>query len=157
MENEISGTTTSSASAAASSELAATAALIDGAAAGPAAPEPPAFPSQLEPLTDLLDFSVTALAELYPSLPTVYTPEKIGKLARALDAVFIKYQWTVTALGPELNLAIVAVPLALGTYKAIRQDIAARKAAAPAQAAEAATAAANVTPAAAADTLHKKV
>lgn len=75
---------------------------------------------------DLLDFSLAALAPLYPCLEKVYTPDKVEKLAGAMARVMEKYQFSgfafLTAYAPEIGLVIVAGPLLRDTVKAIREE-----------------------------------
>lgn len=160
-QSATSGTTISSGSAASNAApiapgLAAAAAAIDQEQLASSAPPPvPGFASQLEPITDLCGFTIGALTPLYPSLPKVYTPDVLARLAKALDKLFIKYEISCEALGPELNLAIIVSGLIVPTYEALKHDAAARRA----QQQQTAATPAPATPAPivdAADALHKK-
>ncbi|MBB5190675.1 hypothetical protein HNQ50_001397 [Silvimonas terrae] len=97
----------------------------------------------------VLTMARAVLAPLYPSLSKVYTDDVIANLSRAAAPVMGKYGFTsngfLEKFGPEITLAVVAVPVALETVKAIRHDTAERKAAQEREAAneEAAKAVAN--------------
>lgn len=122
-------------------QLAAEAAAVDAETAPPTLPpagaEPPAL--AVDPVAeaaDLIRFAVALFVPLYPSLAAVYTEPAQGRLAQAAGPVMAKYGWTMGGLfekwGPEINLAIVGIPLAIETSKAIRADTVARTAAKPA-------------------------
>lgn len=86
----------------------------------------------------LIEFCVTLFAPFYPSLKNVYTAQKQQELAKATVPLVDKYNFTAGAFfekwGPEIGFAIVAVPLVSDTRKAIKHDIAEKKAAAKAAA-----------------------
>ena len=114
------------------------AAALDTAAAPPAAPGAPGEPAAPPPpdyqaeALDLVEFAVEALVPLYPSLAAVYTKEKQTKLAAAAGNLMAKYQVNLVDLLrwlPELQFAIIALPLATASYAAIRADIATMRAA----------------------------
>ena len=114
---------------AAAIDQAAAPAAAPGAPGAAAAPLPPDY--QAEAL-DLVEFAVEALVPLYPSLAAVYTKEKQTKLATAAGNLMAKYQVNLVDLLkwlPELQFAIVALPLATASYAAIRADIATMRAA----------------------------
>lgn len=81
----------------------------------------------------ILMMARTVLAPLYPSLERVYTDGVIQNLSQAAAPVMQKYGVTsggvLEKFGPEITLAVVAVPVALETVKAIRHDNEQRKAA----------------------------
>jgi pyruvate dehydrogenase E2 component (dihydrolipoamide acetyltransferase) len=119
------------------------AALIDQAKSDAApAPAPGAAPAV--PINwpkegrELIDFTLTLLSPLSPSLAGVYPEAVRAQLAEHIGRVLEKYGLDMAALfgkwAPELGLAICAAPLIAPTVQAIRTDRAAR-AAAPAPAA----------------------
>lgn len=119
--------------------LAAEAAQIDAAAAPQLAAQPAAEPdaAKVDPnaeAADVIRFAVALFVPLYPSLQAVYSDTAQARLAAAAGPVMAKYGWTMGGLfekwGPEIQLAIVGIPLAIETSKAIRADTAARVAAA---------------------------
>lgn len=119
--------------------LIAEAAALDAETVAPAAPPPDAAPPApaVDPTAeaaDLIRFAVSLFVPLYPSLERVYSEQAQARLAAAAGPVMAKYGWTMGGLfekwGPEINLAIVGIPLAIETSKAIRADTADRVAAA---------------------------
>lgn len=117
--------------------LAAQAAALDAAvvagAAVPGAVPGAAAPTAMGPAdeaADLIRFSVAMLTPLYPSLERIYPAEVQAKLAGAAVPLLNKYGLTLSGLfekwGPELNFAIVALPLVGETVKGVRADNAAR-------------------------------
>jgi len=99
---------------------------IEPAAVEPAAVDP------LAEARDLIQFSVTLLAPLYPSVERIYTKDTQEKLAKVSAPLMAKYGLTLSGLfekwGAEINFALVAIPLALETAKGIRADLDAVKA-----------------------------
>ncbi|MQY50839.1 hypothetical protein [Rhodocyclus gracilis] len=76
---------------------------------------------------------VVAMASpLLPYLPTIYTEDKLTKLASAYVPVAAKYQWNVggwlAQYGAEIALVGVALPLAVQTAKAHKAFMAERTA-----------------------------
>lgn len=119
--------------------LLAEASILDAKTAAPVMQEPgqtetalPADPAS--EAADLIRFAVALFVPLYPSLQAVYHDAAQAKLAQAAGPVMAKYGLTMGGLfekwGPEIQLAIVGVPLAIETGKAMRADNAARLAAA---------------------------
>lgn len=68
---------------------------------------------------DMLGFLVTMATPAMPFLPECYTPEVIGKIAGAFTAVEEKYGWDVGSKfsGPELALAVFAIPPTITAYQ----------------------------------------
>jgi hypothetical protein len=59
----------------------------------------------------ILTFLVTAASPALPFLAQCYTPEVIDQIAGAFTAVEEKYGWDIgSSVGPELALAITAIP-----------------------------------------------
>ncbi|MEC4722946.1 hypothetical protein RY831_27685 [Noviherbaspirillum sp. CPCC 100848] len=83
---------------------------------------------------DLIQFGLSLFMPLYPSLEVIYTPEKQERLAAVTGPLMAKYNLSLGSIfekwGAEINFAIVALPLAAETAKAVRADNAAREAAA---------------------------
>lgn len=96
-----------------------------GAAVGP----PPCDP--LAEARDLIKFTVTLLSPLYPSIARIYTDATQERLAVVTGPLMAKYGLTLAGLfekwGPEINFAIVALPLAMETAKGMRADLDAAK------------------------------
>ncbi len=67
----------------------------------------------------LLEFLVTAATPALPFLPECYTPEAVGNIAGAFTAVEEKYGWDVgsSLAGPELALAVFALPPTVMAYQ----------------------------------------
>jgi len=86
-----------------------------------------------EEAKDLIRFGVGLFAPLYPRLGQVYTEDVQARLAAVTAPLMAKYNLSLGAIfekwGAEINFAIVAVPLAGETVKAIRLDNADRAAA----------------------------
>lgn len=98
----------------------------------PGVTEQPAAPvDYADEAHSLLTFAVSMLGPLYPSLNRIYTPETVDKLAAKAGPVMEKYGLTAGGLfekwKKEIDLAVIAVPLAIATYKGIRADLAAMK------------------------------
>jgi len=120
-------------------QLQSQAAALDAELNTPAASLPPpgqtVEPATVDPLAearDLIQFSVTLLAPLYPSVERIYTKDTQEKLAKVSAPLMAKYGLTLSGLfekwGAEINFALVAIPLALETAKGIRADLDAVKA-----------------------------
>lgn len=131
--------------------LAAQAAVLDAETApvdmtAPAAEPAAPVMSAADEAAGVIKFAVALFVPLFPSLEAVYTTAAQARLADVAGPVMTKYGLTMGGLfekwGPEINLAIVAVPLAMETGRAMRADIAARQVAAKAAANEAPAAAA---------------
>lgn len=79
----------------------------------------------------LIDFAVTLFVPLFPSLDAVYTEQARGNLANVSAPLMEKYGWSMGSIfekwGAEINFAMIAVPLAIQTNKAIRADMAERR------------------------------
>lgn len=103
---------------------------VEGAQAGGASGTIPMGPQ--EEARDLIKFGVGLFEPLYPRLAQVYTPEVQEKLADVTGPLMAKYNLSLGVIfekwGAEINFAIVAVPLAGETVKAIRLDNADRAA-----------------------------
>ncbi|HYD63319.1 MAG TPA: hypothetical protein VEC35_23385 [Noviherbaspirillum sp.] len=110
----------------------------EGAGAGGVSGTVPMSPA--DEARDLIQFGLSLFAPLYPSLERIYTPDKQERLAQVTGPLMAKYNLSLGAIfekwGPEINFAIVALPLAAETAKAIKADNAARKAAAEREAKE---------------------
>ncbi|WP_444632774.1 hypothetical protein [Cupriavidus oxalaticus] len=94
--------------------------------AGADLPPLPGEPEPVDPATEwqmTLTVLVAALSPALPYLPTIYTPDSIQALARAIVPVADKYGLSVGGLmsGPEVGLLLVAGPLALATVVAHKQ------------------------------------
>lgn len=80
----------------------------------------------------LIDFAVTLFVPLFPSLESVYTEPARVNLANVSAPLMEKYGWSMGSIfekwGAEINFAMIAVPLAIQTNKAITADMAARRA-----------------------------
>ena len=76
---------------------------------------------------DIVGLARMGLVITWPSLEEVYTDDKCERLAQALAPVLEKYAFDLGRFGPELGLAVVAIPLAAQTYAAIRAERAAKK------------------------------
>lgn len=77
----------------------------------------------------LLEFLVTAATPALPFLPTCYTPDAIAGIAGAFTAVEEKYGWNVGgSIGPEVALAIFAVPPTILAYQMGKEHFAAKRA-----------------------------
>lgn len=87
-----------------------------------------------EEARDLIQFGLSLFIPLYPSLEVIYTQEKQARLAAVTGPLMAKYNLSLGSIfekwGAEINFAIVALPLAAETAKAVRADNAAREAAA---------------------------
>lgn len=105
------------------------------AGAGPGVPDGVPIDAEAE-ARDVINFGVALFVPLYPSLEGVYSKEVIGRLAAVSVPLMQKYDISLGGIfekwGPEINFAIVAVPLTQATVAAVRQDKAARQAAASA-------------------------
>jgi hypothetical protein len=99
-----------------------------GQGAGPA-PAAPAGPDYADEARDVIRFALALFVPIYPSLAEVYTKEAREQLAEAAAPVMEKYSVTLGGLKewPEVRLAVVAVPLAVKTFIAVRTDTDARK------------------------------
>lgn len=79
---------------------------------------------------DLIKFAVVLFTPIFPSIGKVYSEPAQRRLAAVVAPVMEKYGWTVGGIfekwGAEINLAVVAVPLAMETLKAVRHDTAER-------------------------------
>lgn len=79
----------------------------------------------------LIDFAVSLFTPLFPSLAAIYTEPAKASLAGATAPLMEKYNFSMGKLferwGAEINFAIVAMPLGLQTYQAVKLDIASRK------------------------------
>lgn len=89
----------------------------------------------------LLDFVVSGVAPVYPSIAPIYPDEVRARLAVSLGALMAKYGLTLGDIfkqwAPEIQFAMVALPLVAPTVAAIRADrAAARKAREEAEAAK---------------------
>ncbi|MES2163361.1 MAG: hypothetical protein V4476_19580 [Pseudomonadota bacterium] len=79
---------------------------------------------EAEPVVDhlagnrqILTFLVTAATPALPFLAQCYTPEVIDQIAGAFTAVEEKYGWDIgSSVGPELALAITALPPTVMAY-----------------------------------------
>jgi len=82
-------------------------------------PLPPAEPvDKVAGNAELLNFLITAASPALPFLPLAYTPEVIKNIAGAFTAVEEKYGWNIGgAIGPEVALAIFAVPPTVAAYQ----------------------------------------
>lgn len=64
--------------------------------------------------------------QFYGCIRKIYTDETIDEVAEALAPVMKKYGWTEGGLfekwGPEINLAMVVLPLGMVTVQAIRAE-----------------------------------
>ena len=71
------------------------------------------------------------LTPAFPSLGLIYTPETCDRLGAAAAPVMEKYGWTVGEVfgkwGPEIGLAVAALPVVVATVKAVRHDIEQRR------------------------------
>ncbi|HJV86925.1 MAG TPA: hypothetical protein VJ698_15775 [Noviherbaspirillum sp.] len=109
-----------------------TAEPVEGAQAGGVSGTVPMKPE--DEAKDLIQFGLSLFTPLYPSLARIYTPEKQQRLAEVTGPLMAKYNLSLGAIfekwGAEINFAIVALPLAAETAKAIKADNAERKAAA---------------------------
>lgn len=82
----------------------------------------------------VIQFGTTLFFPLFPSLAAVYTAERQQQLATVSAPLMQKYGLSLGTLferwGAEINFALVAVPLARETVKAVKADNAARELAA---------------------------
>jgi hypothetical protein len=77
----------------------------------------------------ILTFLVVAASPALPFLSQCYTPEVIDQIAAAFTAVEEKYGWDVgSSVGPELALAITALPPTVMAYMMGRAHFAELKA-----------------------------
>ncbi len=83
--------------------------------------DPEAEVVQADPIAEnaaLLQMLVSMAAPALPFLTECYTPEVIGNIAGAYTAVEEKYGWNARGLvGPELALALFALPPSFMAYK----------------------------------------
>lgn len=102
----------------------------EGAGAGGVSGTVPMSPE--DEARDLIQFGLSLFAPLYPSLERIYTPDKQARLAAVTGPLMAKYNLSLGAIfekwGPEINFAIVALPLAAETAKAVKAENAAREA-----------------------------
>lgn len=88
--------------------------------------EPPRAPLRVE-LADAITASVTLLEPFFPTLPTVYSPPTVQRLAVATEAVCVKRGWLANGLfggaSEEVMLAAVVIPVGLATWGAVRADL----------------------------------
>lgn len=84
---------------------------------------------------DILDFALDSIIPLYPCLESVYTPDKREKLASAAARLMEKYGLTMGDIlskwWPEINFAMVVIPLGMQTVKALKAAKAAQAAEQP--------------------------
>lgn len=67
---------------------------------------------------DLFTMLVAMATPVMPFLPECYTPEVIGNIAGAYTAVEEKYGWKASSLmGPEVALALFAIPPTITAYQ----------------------------------------
>jgi len=82
-------------------------------------------------LAGLIQAAVGMLAPMFPSLPSIYTPDSTQAAAGAVAAVCNKHGWMQNGLmgryGEEIACAFIVGPLAFATYKGMQQDLAARE------------------------------
>lgn len=100
--------------------------------------EAPPAAAPLDPAQEweiAIKLAIMLAAPMAPFLPTIYTEETIGHLARAIVPVADKYGWNTGGLlerfGPEIGLAMIAGPLVLRTsqaWQAYRESLRAAKA-----------------------------
>lgn len=77
----------------------------------------------------LLEFLVVAATPALPFLPTCYTPDAIANIAGAFTAVEEKYGWNVGgSIGPEVALAIFALPPSIMAYQMGKEHFAEKRA-----------------------------
>ncbi len=85
----------------------------------------------LQQAAEIVRFATTLFFPLYPSLERVYTEEKQARLAAAAAPLMEKYDLSMGKIfqqwGAEITFAMVALPLAGDTIKAIKADNQARK------------------------------
>jgi hypothetical protein len=78
-----------------------------------------------------LSLALTVLAPIFPSLEGVYPEAVRNQVAQSLAPVLTKYNVNLADIGgnwkEEIGAAIVCVPIALATYKAIRHDLDAKE------------------------------
>lgn len=88
--------------------------------------EPQRAPLRVE-LADAITASVTLLEPFFPTLPTVYSPPTVQRLAAATEAVCVKRGWLANGLfggaSEEVMLAAVVIPVGLATWGAVRADL----------------------------------
>jgi hypothetical protein len=89
---------------------------------------------------ELIRFATALFFPLYPSLARIYTEPRQEQLAVVSAPLMAKYGLSLGAIferwGAEINFALVALPLAGETVKAIKADNQARKEAAEREAKE---------------------
>jgi hypothetical protein len=79
----------------------------------------------------LIDFALALFVPLFPTLGMVYTEQARGNLANVSAPLMEKYNWSMGGLfdrwGAEINFAMIAFPIGLQTYQAVKADMAERK------------------------------
>lgn len=89
-----------------------------------------AGPDPLSEIDGMIQIVVGLLGPVYPSLAKVYTPATRQQLAGAIVPVMEKHGWSLGSLygewAEEITLAMVALPVGLATWAAVKADNAAR-------------------------------
>ncbi|MDW5417053.1 hypothetical protein R6242_10800 [Iodobacter sp. CM08] len=79
----------------------------------------------------ILTIARESFVGIYPSLAAIYTDDRIERIAVAAGPLLAKYNLSSGGIlekwGPEIGLAVVALPIAQETIKGVRQDRAAAK------------------------------